>query len=136
MAMGQRRSQGADTVPAEAPDAEWFALTDGMDAYERFRYIARYVLAAAVEDAQAYVTDDRIFSSLEDEAALEEHLADIDQALREDASLSPMERRFLCAAVAEAMADHDMQAACPWQELVRIAAASRDAGADQHPSEV
>lgn len=136
MAMGQRRAGASDPLPDEAPDAEWLKLTEGMDAYERFRFIARHVLAAAVEEVQAYVKDERIFSGLDDQAAIEDHLAEIDQALREDSSLSPMERRFLCAAVAEAMADHDMEAACPWQDLVRIAAAGRDDPEDGHPSEL
>ncbi len=69
--------------------------------------------SAAFEEAQAYVKDKRIFTGLDDQAAIEDHLAEIDQSLREDSSLSPMERRVLCAAVAEAMTDHDMAAAWP-----------------------
>lgn len=107
-----------------------------MDAYQRFPFIARHVLSAAIEEAQAYVKDERIFPDLDDQVPTEDHLAEIDQALREDRVLSPMERRFLCAAVAEAMADHDMEADCPWQELVRIAAAGRADHADGHPSEL
>lgn len=136
MAMGQRRAGTSDPLPDEAPDAEWLKLTEGMDAYQRFRLIARHVLSAAVDEAQAYVKDERIFPGLDGNVGIEEHLAEIDQQLREDSSLSQMERRFLCAAVAEAMADHDMEAACPWQELVRIAATGDAKDPDGHPSEL
>lgn len=136
MAMGQPSAGASDPLPDDAPDAEWFKLTEGMDAYQRFRFIARHVLSAAIEEAQAYAKDERIFSDLDDQVPIEDHLAEIDQALREDSSLSPMERRVLCAAVAEAMADHDMEAACPWQELVRIAAIGQADQEDGHPSEL
>lgn len=112
----------ASQVPPEAEDGEWFVLTQGMEPYERFRYIAQHVLEAAIEEAEAYVADERIFEELELEEpeALEEHLRELDDALQEDEDLSALEREFLCAAVAAVMRENDMQARC-YRELFRLA---------------
>ena len=100
---------------AEAPDGEWLAFTEGLEPYERFRYIARYVLRAALDDATRYAADARIFEAVEDDEALLLHLSDLDRALKEDASLTTVERAFLCSAVAQALARERVDASCPWQ---------------------
>lgn len=115
----------SETEPPEHAtkgDEEWFVLTQGMEPYERFSYIVRHVLETAIEDAEAYVDDARIFEDvdLEDADAVEAHLRELDTALREDEALSQLEREFLCAAVSRVMREHDLDARC-YGELFRLA---------------
>lgn len=107
---------------ATPPDQEWLVLTEGMEPYERFRYITRYVLETAIEDATAYAEDHRIFTDLDpgDREAMREHLRELDQALRADASLTGLEQAFLCATVSAALEARDMDARC-YQELLNLA---------------
>lgn len=113
----------------EAPDHEWFVLTDGMEPYEKFRFIARHVLETALDEARDYVDDDRIFEELSDrdDETVEAHLKRLDAELREDETLSPLEREFLCAAVSTVMREHDLEARC-FGELIRFAGELEDRG--------
>lgn len=113
------------------PDHEWFVLTEGLDPYERFRYIVRHVLETAVEDARDYVGDRRIFDEdvLEDEDASADHLRELDRRLREDGELSQMEREFMCAAVSRAMRERGMESRC-YAELFKLARPAGDGSDD------
>lgn len=44
-------------------DGDWPVLTEGMEPYERFRYVVGKLLEAAIEDAQPYNLDERIFEA-------------------------------------------------------------------------
>lgn len=113
----------------EAPDHEWFVLTEGMEPYEKFRFIARHVLETALDEARDYVDDERIFEDLSDgdDETVEAHLKRLDTELREDETLSSLEREFLCAAVSAVMRDHDLEARC-FGELIRFAGKLDDRG--------
>lgn len=130
MAASGEGAPAASPTSDDAPDADWLRLTEGMDDYERFRFIARHVLLSAIDEARGYATDERIFPAVDDPDELEAHLASIDERLREDASLSAIEQRFLCTAVADAMDELELEASCPWQDLARLGAASRDTPTD------
>lgn len=110
-------------APGGREDQEWLVLTEGMSPYERFRYIARHILGSAVEEAGRYATDGRIFDDLDGDEAGKEHLERLDEALREDGSLPPLERAFLCAAVRAAMEDREMEPRCLTEILVEVAEA-------------
>lgn len=92
-------------------DADWFLLTEGMEPYERFRYIVRHVLEAAIDDAREYAVDERIFEELGDEE-LEAHLDRLDERLQEDDELSEVEARFMCAAVDAGLQEVGRRSTC------------------------
>lgn len=120
-------------APGGREDQEWLVLTEGMSPYERFRYIARHILASAVDEAGRYATDDRIFDDPDgDPEAGKEHLERLDDALRDDGSLPPLERAFLCAAVRAAMEEREMEPRC-LSELVGIFAEADGDGSRPEP---
>lgn len=116
-ARGRTRSLSSSSTQE---DQEWLKLTEGLEPYERFRYIAKHVLQAAVQEASAYAVDPRIFQDLRASGELEELLWELEAELREDEDVSPFERAFLCAAVTEAMALEDLESACPWELFHRL----------------
>lgn len=102
-------------------DGEWFALTEGLGPYERFRFIARHVLAAALEEAGPYIGDRRIFAD-DNGRDLEARLRDLESSLGTDETLSPLEREFLCGVVASVLREHDLEATCPWRSIIDLGA--------------
>lgn len=112
MASAKRASEPSEPQD-EPPDEAWVRLTEGMAPYERFRYIARHVLEAALDDARGYADDERLFAvDGEDPETAREHLRGLEQELEADDELTELERRFLCEAVAEALRERGLEARC------------------------
>lgn len=103
-------------------DDGWLRLTEDLEPYERFRYIVRHLLEAAIEDARAYATDVRLFEDLDvdDTEALRDHLDELDQRLQADEDLDPTEARFMCAAVDAAFKDQGLRSRC-YEDLLDAA---------------
>lgn len=107
---------------ASPNDEGWIVLTEGMEPYERFRYIVTKILESALDEARPYALDERLFADLAeaDEEGIRAHLERLDDELREDERLSELERAFLCATIGSVLEDHGGQARC-YEELLPFA---------------
>jgi hypothetical protein len=104
---------GPDADDEPAPDEGWLVLTENLEAYERFRYIARHVLEAALDDARDYADDERLFDvDADDTEATRDHLRRLEACLQEDEELAELERAFLCEAVGAALEERGLEARC------------------------
>lgn len=92
-------------------DEEWLILTEDMEPYERFRYIVRHVLQAAIDDASDYAADERIFGD-DVSVSLESHLEELDERLQADEEISEVEAMFMCSAVDAAMREEGLRSRC------------------------
>lgn len=111
----------------EPDDQGWIVLTEGMDPYERFRYIATKVLEKALREAEPYAVDERLFEEVADadEDEVKAHLESLDEQLSEDEEITDLEHAFLCATVGSVLEDHGGEARC-YSGLLRLSRASED----------
>lgn len=116
------------TAGGDLDDEGWILLTEGMEPYQRFRYITLEILESALEESATYPVDERLFTDLEgaSEDVVRDHLEGLDEALRDDEGISDLERAFLCATVGSLLEDRGGRARC-YDGLLKLARCTDDA---------